>query len=154
MKDQIVYCSGPMFSIGEKWQQEEIAASLKNKGFETYLPQRDGLEVGQLMYWLNEKQVATDIAQGALAIVRRCVFSLDMFQLVERCTCAVLNLDGRVPDEGSLVEISVAYAIGKPIVTFKSTPVTFLAGQDNPMVEGLSYTWTHCSTLPDISGRA
>jgi len=151
MSDQIVYISGPMFSIGDKWEQDQIAAALESHGCKTYLPPRDGIEVGQLMALLNDPNISTDVAQMGLAIVRRCVFALDMYQLIERCTCAVFNVDGRVPDEGSVVETAAAYAAGKPIVTFKSTPISFIAGQDNPMVDGLSYTWLNCSKLEDIA---
>ena len=36
--------------------------------------------------------------------VRKWVFALDMFQLLERCQSLVFNLDGRTPDDGSVVE--------------------------------------------------
>jgi nucleoside 2-deoxyribosyltransferase len=153
MLNQIVYCSGPMFSLGEQSEQQDIEQSLSRRGFHTYLPQRDGIAVARLFYLLRLKEINTDLAQMALAVVRRCIFSLDMYQLIERCTCAVFNLDGRVPDEGSIVETSAAYTIGKPIVIFKSTPIRFIAGQDNPMVEGLSYTWHHCSKIDEVPDR-
>ena len=70
--------------------------------------------------------------------VRKWVFALDMYQLLERCQTLVFNLDGRTPDDGSVVETAAAFAAGKPIVIYKTTPITMLAGADNPMVEGLS----------------
>ncbi len=152
MGPQIVYLSGPDVQYRRKvGKQDLIAAVLESRGYQTYLPQRDGIEVGKLMDLLNDKNISAELAQIALAIVRRCVFALDMYQLIERCTCAVFNLDGRVPDDGSVVESQPLRMLrGKLIVTFKSTPVTFIAGQDNPMIEGLSYTWLHCTTVADI----
>ena len=82
--------------------------------------------------------------------VRKWVFALDMYQLLERCQALVFNLDGRTPDDGSVVETAAAFTAGKPIVIFKTTPITMLAGADNPMVEGLSTSWTS----RDGSGRA
>jgi hypothetical protein len=75
--------------------------------------------------------------------VRKWVFALDMFQLLERCQSLVFHLDGRAPDDGSVVETAAAFAAGKPIVIFKTTPITMLAGADNPMVEGLSTSWSY-----------
>jgi nucleoside 2-deoxyribosyltransferase len=150
MNGQIVYLSGPMFSIGDHWEQEQVAKTLEDQGYQTYLPQRDGIEVGELMALLADPNISTQLAQQGLAIVRKCVFGLDMYQLLERCTCAVFNIDGRVPDDGSVVEIAAAYAAGKPIVTFKTSPITFIAGEDNPMIQGLSYTWLYCTSLADL----
>lgn len=150
MKDQIVYCSGPMFSVGDLWEQTNVAAVLEAGGFETYLPQRDGLEVGKLMAILLDPQISSQTGQIALSIVRKVVFSLDVYQLLGRCTCLVFNMDGRVPDGGSLVETSIAYASGRPLVIYKTTPITMLAGEDNPMIEGLSSTWTYVSETSEI----
>jgi hypothetical protein len=51
--------------------------------------------------------------------------------------------DGRTPDDGSAVETAAAFTAGKPIVIYKTTPITMLAGADNPMVEGLSTSWSY-----------
>ncbi len=150
MEQHIVYCSGPMFTAGDLWEQQKLATALESIGYLTYLPQRDGIEVGRVMQLLNYPQIASEIGQAAMSIVRKVVFSLDVYQLLARCDCVVFNLDGRVPDEGSVVETSLAYAAGKPIVIYKTTPVTFLAGQDNPMIEGLSTTWMNHGTIPDV----
>lgn len=150
MTNQIAYCSGPMFSVGDKWEQENLAAVLEGAGFTTYLPQRDGLEVGKLMALLLDPQISSQTGMIAMSIVRKVVYSLDIYQLLGRCTCVVLNLDGRVPDEGSVVETSIAYAAGKPLVIYKSSPITMLAGQDNPMVEGLSSTWSFVGSTAGI----
>lgn len=150
MTEQIVYCSGPMFSVGDLWEQANIAAVLEGGGYTTYLPQRDGLEVGKLMALLLDPQISSQEGQIALSIVRKVTYSLDIYQLIGRCTCIVFNMDGRVPDGGSLVETSIAYTAGKPVVIYKTTPITMLAGTDNPMIEGLSSTWSYVNNTTDI----
>ena len=48
-----------------------------------------------------------------------------------------MNLDGRIPDEGACVELSVAYGIGKRCSGFKPDPRTESAVLDpNPMISG------------------
>jgi nucleoside 2-deoxyribosyltransferase len=138
-----VYCSGPMFSVGDKREQHAIAKALEEAGFTTYLPQRDGIEVGRVMQLVNHPFLEGWIADKVMLQVRKWVFALDMYQLLQRCQALVFNLDGRTPDDGSVVETAAAFAAGKPIVIYKTTPITMLAGADNPMVEGLSTTWSY-----------
>lgn len=152
-----VYCSGPMFSDGDKWEQQAVATALEGAKFTTYLPQRDGIEVGRVMQLLNHPVLDGWIADMIMEHVRKWVFALDMYQLLERCHAVVFNLDGRVPDDGSVVETAAAFAAGKPIVIYKTTPITMLAGTDNPMVEGLSTTWEYVdqvAALPKAVGAA
>jgi hypothetical protein len=63
----------------------------------------------------------------------------------------VFNLDGRTPDDGSVVETAAAFAAGKPIVIYKTSPITMLSGADNPMVEGLTGTWSYAEDVPSIA---
>ncbi|MEA2376118.1 MAG: hypothetical protein QOI45_1227 [Thermoleophilaceae bacterium] len=147
-----VYCSGPMFSDADKWEQLAVATALEGATpqFTTYLPQRDGIEVGKVMQLINHPLLPAPIADGIMLQVRKWVFALDMYQLLERCHAVVFNLDGRTPDEGSVVETAAAYAAGKPIVIYKTTPITILNGTDNPMVEGLSGTWSYVDDVKDL----
>jgi nucleoside 2-deoxyribosyltransferase len=139
-----------MFSVGDKWEQAAVAAALEGAGYETYLPQRDGIEVGRVMQLINHPIISGKIADEVMAAVRRWVFALDMYQLLERCESLVFNLDGRVPDDGSVVETAAAFVAGKPIVIYKTTPITMLAGADNPMIEGLSSTWSYVDAVDKI----
>ena len=152
-----VYCSGPMFSAGDLWEQQAEATSHEGAGYTTYLPQRDGIEVGRVMALLNHPLLEGPIADWVMAHVRRFVFALDMYQLLERCQSLVFNLDGRVPDDGSVVETAAAFTAGKPLVIYKTTPITMLAGTDNPMINGLAPGWSYVNDvakLPAALGAA
>jgi nucleoside 2-deoxyribosyltransferase len=146
-----VYCSGPMFSVGDKSEQQSISAALESAGYTTYLPQRDGIEVGKVMQLVNHPLLEGKIAEAIMLEVRKWVFALDMYQLLERCQSLVFNLDGRTPDDGSVVETAAAFTAGKPIVIYKTTPITMLAGADNPMVEGLSSIWAYVSETTAVA---
>lgn len=140
-----VYLSGPMFSVADQTQQQAIADLLKNSGgMDSYLPQRDGIEVAKLMAHVNDPEgPGVDPMQILMVIqfMREIVYSMDMFQLLSRCNSLVFNMDGRVPDDGSVSETAAAWASGQPIVVYKTTPITMLGGFDNPMVDGLSTSW-------------
>ena len=152
-----IYLSGPMFSAADLWSQQSIADTLERPPTdapfaptECYLPQRDGIEVGSLMHYLNSPTISSGTSAKAMGFVRRAVYALDMYQLLDRCGAVVFNMDGRVPDGGSVVEAASAYVSGRVIVIYKSTPITMLGGWDNPMISGLSTTWTEVQTFADI----
>ena len=152
-----IYLSGPMFSAADLWSQQSIADTLERPPAtapfapaECYLPQRDGIEVGSLMQDLNSPAISSGTSAKAMAIIRRVVYALDMYQLLDRCGAVVFNMDGRVPDGGSVVEAASAYVSGRVVVIYKSTPITMLGGWDNPMISGLSTTWTQVRTFADV----
>src|SRR5437016_4734151 len=98
-----------MFSQGDQLEQARIAEEL-GKVFDVYVPQEDGIEVARVMDLLDNPAlhgtVTFNVALGAKFVewVSRAVFALDVYQVMDRCACVVLNVDGRVPDEGAVVE--------------------------------------------------
>ena len=129
-----IYCAGPLFNDPERHEMQQIAEALERAGYETFLPHRDGLEFSQLLPALLDIGVAPDRADGVL---QRAIFSLDVYQLLVGCQGVVVNLNGRVPDEGSVVEASLAWHAAKPLVLYKRDARTVLDGSDNPMLSGL-----------------
>jgi nucleoside 2-deoxyribosyltransferase len=150
-----VYLAGPMFSTGDKYEQTELDAALKKK-YDVHLPQRDGVEVASVMGLLNNPGLHGTLMLESLVInrmvvwVTRIVEALDVYQSVEGCQCVVLNLDGRVPDEGALVEATLAWSVGVPVVPFKTTPITELGINDNPMVNAICGWVPPWSTPADV----
>ena len=145
-----VYLSGPMFSAGDKWEQCALATTLEaaGSGIKCHVPQRDGIEVAPVMDLLNDHKLHRDkmlepfVLDRCIVWVTRTVVALDVFQVVEGCQVAVLNIDGRVPDEGSLVEATLAWYAGHPVVPYKTTSISELDGNDNPMI-GVISGWAH-----------
>lgn len=149
----IVYISGPMFSPADLWFQEKIATTLQDTGYRTYLPQRDGVEVGAVM-GLIKKPIIRDIAAlvftDIVEFTLQATFALDVYNVLKRCGALVFNMDGRVPDGGSVVEASLAFTAGRPLVIYKNTPISELGGFDNPMITGLSSTWKYVDDLAKV----
>ncbi|WGS52148.1 nucleoside 2-deoxyribosyltransferase [Paraburkholderia sp. D15] len=129
-----VYCAGPLFNAAERAEMDSIAHTLEAAGFATFLPHRDGLEFARLKPELEKLGASVD---EAAHILDRAIFSLDTHQLLERCDAVVVNLNGRVADEGTVVEASLAWHAGKPLVLFKADARSMLSGSDNPMLSGL-----------------
>lgn len=137
MDKKIVYCSGPLFCPEERGCMLAIASHLEEHGYETFLPQRDGLEA--LVMKLVNSPLNVNIAP-VRNFIDRAIFSLDVYQIVERCDYFVFNMNGRVPDEGGLVETALAFGAGKPIVVYRDDVRSAFNGMDNSMVSGLVTT--------------
>ena len=130
-----VYCSGPLFSPEETASMNAIARVLEADGLGTFLPQRDGLE----RYVLGFLNTPFNIdVLGMRDRIDRAIFALDVFQIVQRCDSLVLNMNGRVPDEGAVAEAGMAFAAGKPVVLYKNDYRSVFRGKDNSMILGLS----------------
>jgi nucleoside 2-deoxyribosyltransferase len=129
-----IYCSGPLFCAEEVGGMNAIAKVLEDAGFQTFLPHRDGLEA-YIMRFGNSSFPST------ISVIRAnidyAIFSLDVYELIERSNAVVCNLNGRVPDEGMIVEASLAYAVGKPLVLFKDDVRAPFGGYDNSMLTSL-----------------
>lgn len=130
-----VYCAGPLFNEMERREMSAIAANLRQSGFEPFLPHADGLEFAKVQPYL-----ATQGYDAATAgrLLHEAIFALDVYQVVAGCGALVMNMNGRVPDEGAVSEAAMAWMLGKPVVIFKADARTKVSGRDNPLLIGLS----------------
>ena len=150
-KPKPIYCSGPMFSPGDKSDQLAVATALEHAGYTTYLPQRDGLEIGKMMDLLKKPIIEATFFTKAVMLVQKAGFTMDVYQLLAGCRAVVFNMNGRVPDEGSVMEAATAFGAGMPIVVYKDTPITAMGNFDNCMLQGLSDTWTYAGSYDAIA---
>ncbi len=130
-----IYCSGPLFCAEEVGGMTAIAQTLEHAGFDTFLPHRDGLEPYVLRFG---NSALPQLLPGVRGGVDYAIFALDVFELIERCDAVVCNLNGRVPDEGMIVEASIAFAVGKPLVLYKADSRAPFGGHDNAMLTALA----------------
>lgn len=147
-KDFKIYCAGPLFNPSERDEMKSIATVLKEGGYEVFLPQEDGLEFARLFPFFIERGFTHQQAQQLL---NRAIFALDVFQVVDS-DGLVLNMNGRVPDEGAMVEAGIAWSHNKPVVIFNSDARSLIHGNCNPLVIGLSNfdTISSCEDIPRI----
>ena len=134
MEKNRIYCSVPLFCAEEVGGMNAIAKVLEDAGFQIFLSHRDGIEA-YVMRFGNSSLPST--ISGIHTRFDYAIFSLDVYELIERCNAVVCNLNGRVPDEGMIVEASLAYAAGKPLVLFKDDARAPFGGYDNSMLTSL-----------------
>lgn len=133
-KIQKIYCAGPLFNPKEREDMNSIATVLEDAGYSVFLPQRDGLELAKLLPVLIEKDISKEEAS---IVLNNAIFSLDVFEVIDS-DGVVLNINGRVPDEGAMVEAGIAWAHEKPVVIFKNDDRSLIQGNCNPLVMGLA----------------
>jgi nucleoside 2-deoxyribosyltransferase len=148
-----IYCAGPLFNPSERADMEILAEALELAGFETFLPHRDGLLYGTIVPDLVRAGYALDVSQW---MARQAIFALDVYQVIISCDGTVVNLNGRVPDEGSVVEGAMAWTVGKAVVLFKDDARSKIDGLDNVLVAGLGgfRLVKHSADLPAAMTRA
>ena len=120
-----VYIAGPLFSHAELEFNKKIDTYIQSLGFETFLPQRDGYLLTDLIPQYSNKQQAIDT-----------IFYKDIEE-IKNCDVVLLVLDGRVPDEGACVEVGLAYAYNKECIGFKSDSRSLMGDMDNPLLVGV-----------------
>ncbi len=134
------YIAGPLFNDAEKAFNLKVDALVQSLGIQTYLPQRDG---GESIRMIREGQPPER--------VRRRLFELDVSQ-VRACDLFVCILNGRVPDEGTCVELGMAYILGKECIGYQTDSRRFALDYNNLMIEnalngGLALTLDQLSNL-------
>ena len=92
-----VYFAGPLFCEAERVFNLRLAEKLEAKGYQVYLPQRDGVESEKPPY---NKTPNDELQKTIFELDRDKIHQADIFLFV---------LDGRVPDEGACVELGIAY---------------------------------------------
>lgn len=145
------YCSGPLFCPEEVAVMSDIALVLEENGFETFLPQRDGVEAF-VMNAVNSSLANSIVLRPVTRLINKAIFAMDIYQVVERCDCLVFNMNGRVPDEGGVVEAAVAFAYGKPVVIYRSECPGANGGRANPMQQGAFSVFPVADEIEKIPG--
>jgi len=132
---------------------EMLAETLEQAGFRTFLPHRDGFLFAAIVPDLRKAGYPLEVAQW---MARQAIFALDVYHVLIACDGALVNLNGRVPDEGAVAEGALAWTAGKAVVLFKDDARALIDGLDNPLVAGLgSFRITsHADDLSKAMNRA
>lgn len=121
-----VYLAGPMFCEAELEYNRSVRDRLAEWGIETVLPQECGAGLTEDI--ISDPAGLLEAAPG--------VFLSDL-DMIDSCDILVINLDGRVPDEGACIELGYAYAKGKPVFGLKTDVRVSERGVDNLMIAGM-----------------
>jgi nucleoside 2-deoxyribosyltransferase len=152
MTEHRIYCAGPLFNPSERAEMEILAEALELAGFKTFLPHRDGFLYKAIVPDLVREGYPLD---GAQWMARQAIFALDVYQVLVGCDGTVVNLNGRVPDEGAVAEGAMAWTAGKAVVLFKDDARSKIDGLDNALVAGLGgfRLVNHSAELPQAFAR-
>ncbi len=146
-----IFISGPMFSPADLWEGRKIKQSLEAAGFATYWVPEDGIEDEALIKNLQSPLMELSYYQKVALLVQKIGWTLDIYMATYGCDGMVMDMNGRVPDGGSIVEAANAYAVGMPLVLYKETSITMWGPFDNPMIAALTKDWKPVGTVPEIA---
>ncbi|MBI4639084.1 MAG: nucleoside 2-deoxyribosyltransferase [Candidatus Tectomicrobia bacterium] len=141
-----VYCAGPLFNPHEREEMGEIAKVLQEAGFDVFLPHRDGMLFSEVYQQFLE---GGHDPEASKRMIFEAIFALDVYEVLSGCDALVFNMNGRVPDEGAVSEAAMAWAMGKPVILYKSDVRSMIMGNDNPLVAGLSH-FLYAKTVTDM----
>ncbi len=116
-----VYIAAPLYCEQELEYNLKIDTFLRENGFDTYLPQRDGGVVSEM------PEIVEGMPKGEY------VFKKDL-EAMDKSDVFLFLLDGRVPDEGACVALGYFYSSGKPCVGLKTDTRSLVGGEDNLMI--------------------
>jgi nucleoside 2-deoxyribosyltransferase len=119
-----VYIAGPLFCQSELDFNLKVNDYLEKLGFLTFLPQRDGHLLSDLISEGGPKYNAI-----------KKIFELDVDE-IRKSDILVLIIDGRVPDEGACVELGIAYSLNKECIGLKTDSRYLMDNLDNPLILG------------------
>ena len=124
MNKIVVYIGAPLFNEMERERNRKVKEFLEHLGFDTYLPQeKAGVSFDFVQKGFDKNQV------------RRKIFNSDI-EGIRVCDIFLCLLDGRVPDEGTCVELGIAYALGKECIAYKTDTRAMDKNGDNLVIEG------------------
>lgn len=147
-----VFICGPSYHPEERRSMRRIAHYLEKNGFSTYLPSRDGIE--HLLLYLAHNHEINDIKfNNIYDVACKISFALEIYQIVETCDCTVLNINGRVPDEGSVFKAAVAFGAGKPVVNYKYDSRILFPNGDNAMITGLTPDFKPVNRFTEVAKK-
>ncbi|GAD52734.1 nucleoside 2-deoxyribosyltransferase [Halarchaeum acidiphilum MH1-52-1] len=120
-----LYLAAPLFNLVERSFNEDLTARFEDAGHDVFLPQRDGIEsLDDPEFETNEEFLQT-------------IFELDRDGVLG-ADAVVAVLDGRVPDEGVMVELGIAYENDVPIFGLKTDDRVFTEDEPvNAMLHGV-----------------
>lgn len=130
-----VYIASPLFNPAELEENLRINKAIEKAGYDTFFPQRDGFLFTELVKEIEKQGFVNDKAQK---LALNIIVHLDVYQACEVCDAMVLNLNGRVPDEGAVSEGALAFRSEIPLVIYKQDARSLIMGMDNPLVVGLT----------------
>ena len=120
------YLAGPLFCQAEREYNLYLKEALAEYSVELVLPQETDMLFDPLM--MDDPAYASEASEK--------VFRRDL-ALLDSCDIFIINLDGRVPDEGACVELGYAYSRGKPLYGIKTDVRVSEFGMDNMMIAGI-----------------
>lgn len=119
-----IYIAGPLFCQSELDFNLKVNDYLEDLGFITFLPQRDGHLLEELI----------NNGEPKYSAIKK-IFEKDVDE-IKRSDVLLFIIDGRVPDEGACVELGIAFTSNIKCIGLKTDSRYLMDNLDNPLILG------------------
>lgn len=138
-----LYLSGPVYNPEEVKSLKYLRDFLKNQNYAVATNESNFIENSLLHGPEKDSQYLQKCMTG---------FALEYYNIISADICiGVLN--GRVPDEATVVKMGIAFASGIPVVLYKYDCRILFPNGDNSMIQGLSGDFSHVKTLKSLKKK-
>ncbi len=144
-----VYITGHASSPREKNALEHISILLKARGYECYLPHRQGLQ-GYIELFRKQEDIDELMSGNMRTQLDKAVFLPRLYRLLEDSNYLVFNMNGRVPDPGGTFLTGIAFSAGMPLVVYQNDHRRVFHGNNNSMLDGCTWNFSTVSRRSDI----
>lgn len=117
---------------------------LERSGYEVFSNHRDGLENRAIQLFRSR------IDEQSYDQICLFGFALEYYNLMKADAC-VGFLNGRVPDEATVIKMGIAFASGIPVVLYKIDSRILFPNGDNTMIQGLSGDFSTVTKLERLT---
>lgn len=120
MKTDFIYIAGGLFNAETNFMNAYITEFFEKKGYNCFLPQRDGFEVAKFVDFLNTDKTIKGLTPELAAEIGHFVpYFLDLGFFMSNSSIVLANLDEPI-DDGMVVEMSYAKFADIPIIGFRT----------------------------------
>jgi nucleoside 2-deoxyribosyltransferase len=124
-----IFSCSPLYKDEEIYVTKKFNEIINGKGYNTYSPFFEE----KILYAMNEDKLDFEKMKTLSCLS----FAIDIFYMTDMADCFIGNLNGRVPDESTIIKLGIAYIIGLAVFLYKNdSRIAFVSG-DNSMILGL-----------------
>lgn len=142
---RVYFCGS--FYTPEEQNKMDYLANLIPSSFILDLPHKNSLELIYLQL-LNYNIIKYESEDSIL--YENYIYYFQLYNIFKYSDILIYNMNGRVPDMGALLQTSLFYSSGKPLIIYKNDHRSKIFGIDNSMITGLTQNFKIINDIKKI----
>lgn len=131
--NRVYFCGS--FYTPEEQKKLEYLTNLIPSNFIFDLPHKGSLEF--FYFHLLNSFILEHESEDSI-LYQNYIYYSQLYNIFKYSNILIYNMNGRVPDMGALLQTSLFYSSGRPIIIYKNDHRSKIFGMDNSMITGLT----------------